>query len=294
MKCCLPMSPVINLVPRFIRWEQSLFGAIAIFISGILSGDLIGIQIEYSLAFAIVFLSAAGSFAFNDYCDRRIDRKNARLDRPLVSDGVKETTPLAIGLLCLVIAGALSVLLNNHSALLVLLSLPLFYLYSLGLKRVIVVKNLVIAYSFAAVILLGSLVTDGVLEPLIIYFALMAFILGFAIEIMLDIADVVGDLDQGVLTIPGKIGNPGAATIAVILYATIVFMDPLPFFVQIDQRLLGDPAFLVLIMIPVVSYVLVSRSLARDQSGENVLRLKNRVMNIMQVGCGAYLVGVLL
>ncbi|GAG79542.1 unnamed protein product, partial [marine sediment metagenome] len=53
--------------------------------------------------------------------------------------------------------------------------IPAFYIYSLGLKKLVIVKNALIAYSYAGTILFGSLVTDAVLEPIIIYFAFMGF-----------------------------------------------------------------------------------------------------------------------
>lgn len=42
------------------------------------------------------------------------------------------------------------------------------------------------------------------------------------------------------------------------------------------------------------SYFLVSKTLVKDRSKKNVLHLKKRVFVTMQVGCMAYLAGVLL
>ena len=76
---------------------------------------------------------------------------------------------------------------------LVLESLALFILYSLGLKKIFLFKNFIIAYAFVATILLGSQISDTIIEPLIIFIALMGFIVELAYEIMLDIADAKVD-----------------------------------------------------------------------------------------------------
>ncbi len=70
-------------------------------------------------------------------------------------------------------------------------------------------------------------------------------------------------------------------------------MDPLPFFVMIDSRLHRDYIFLLLILIPVVSYLFISRLLMKDQSKSSVSRLKRRISLTMQAGSIAYLIGAL-
>lgn len=279
---------------KLIRLEYSLFGTFGVFLSGLLAGDLHGLQLEYLVAFLIVFLSAAGAFAFNDYYDFEADKRNNRLDRPLVSELLAKRTALMTGLVSFLSIILLSLFLNLSAMALVFISLPLFFLYSLGLKRIILVKNALIAYAYVATIFLGSIVSDATIEPLILYFATMGFIVGFAFEIMLDISDVEGDNAAGVETISTNFGSKTAALASVVLYSIIMFLDPLPFFVMIDSRLHMDYIFLLLILIPVISYSFISKSLIKDQSKKNVFRLKKKVFLTMQVGCIAYIVGVLL
>ena len=155
-------------------------------------------------------------------------------------------------------------------------------------------KNLLIAFSYLSTIFLGSLISDSNIEPLIIYFAVMGFIVGLANEIMFDIADVKGDKEQGINTISTRFNSKNAAQISVILYIIIVILDPLPFVLKIDQRLYLDYLFLILILIPVISYILLSRSLLKNQSSKNVMKLRTFVFFIMQFGTIAYLIGVLI
>lgn len=278
---------------KLIRLDYSLLSASGVFLSGLLAGNLHGFQSEYLVAFLIVFLSAVGSFAFNDYYDFEVDEKNDRYDRPLVLRLLPRRVALMIGLVSFFSVLLLSLFLNLLAMSLVLVSLPLFFLYSLGLKRMFLVKNTIIAYAYVATILFGSLVSDAILEPLILYFAAMGFIVGIAFEIMLDIGDVEGDKELGIETLSTKFGMKTAAQVSVVLYGAIMILDPLPFFVMVDPSLFLDYAFLLLILVPVVSYFFISKSLMKDQSKTTVFQLKKRVLLTMQVGSMAYLIGVL-
>jgi len=284
----------INGFLKLVRIELCVFGTIGFFVSGVLAGDLIGFQAEYIIGFLIIFLSEAGAFAINDYIDYEIDVKNNRSDRPLVVGLISRRTALITAIILLIIDLILVLLLNRVALFLALISVPAFYIYSLGLKKKILVKNILIAYSYTGTIIFGSLVTDAILEPIIIYFALMGFIVGLGSEIMFDIADVEGDKELGINTIPNKFGLKTAAKVSVVLYLIIIVMDPLPFFILIDSRLYFDPLFLILILIPVISYIFLSISLLKNQTKENTLKLRKLIFVIMQVGVLSYLIGVLI
>ena len=279
---------------KLIRIELCLFGTIGFCVSGVLAGDLIGFQLEYFVGFLIIFISEAGAFAINDYIDYDIDVKNNRSDRPLVLGLISRKTALITAIILLIIDLMLVLFLNSVAAFLALISIPVFYIYSLGLKKKILVKNLLIAYSYIGTIIFGSLVTDAILEPIIIYFAFMGFIVGLGSEIMFDIADVEGDKELGINTLPNKFGLKTAAKVSVVLYLIIIVMDPLPFFILIDSRLYFDPLFLILILIPVISYIFLSISLLKNQTKENTLKLRKLIFVIMQVGVLSYLIGVLI
>ena len=284
----------INGFLKLIRLGVSVFGCISLIISGILAGDLRDLQTEYLLALLIVFISAAGSFAINDYCDYEIDKSNNRSDRPLVLNLISRRTSLYIATISFILVFILGIFLNPLAMIFVYINLIIFYLYSLRLKKIIFFKNILVAYSYVAIILLGSIVSDAEIEPIIIYFSSMAFIVGLANEIMFDIADLEGDKAGGIKTLPKLLGIKKTARIVVILYIIIIILDPLPFFVNIDDRLLYDFSFLISIMIPVFSYVLLSRSLIKNHSKENVSKLRVYIFIIMLIGTISYLLGVLI
>lgn len=83
------------------------------------------------------------------------------------------------------------------------------------------------------------------------------------------------------------------AAIKTCLYAGVVFLDPLPFFVNLDPGLYRDPLFLGLILFPVIGYSLVCRRLLQEQPGINILKLRKETRRVMQPGPLACLEGVL-
>ena len=153
---------------KLIRLGVSLFGCIGLFVSGILAEDFKGFQVEYLIAFFIVIISASGAFAVNDYFDYELDKINNRKDRPLVSGLISRKIALTTAIISFVIVVLLSILLNLASTILVVISLTIFYVYSIGLKKKLLFKNFLIAFSYLSTIFLGALIIDSDLEPLII------------------------------------------------------------------------------------------------------------------------------
>jgi 4-hydroxybenzoate polyprenyltransferase len=94
-------------------------------------------------------------------------------------------------------------------------------------------------------------------------------------------------------TLPNRFGPRKTALFSTLIGAGAIIADPLPFFIQIDPRLFRDYLFLALILLPVVNRLMISRSLLRDQSPENIFYLKKRAFRNLQLGCLCYLVGFL-
>ncbi|WP_406670690.1 UbiA family prenyltransferase [Methanolobus sp. ZRKC4] len=277
-----------------VRFENALFGALTIFLSGILSSDISGHIFEYGLASISVVFLGMGFFAVNDYFDFEIDRANCRTDRPIAQGKIKRKTALYVGVASLILSFLVSLGLNQIVSLLLIFNAVLFFAYSYYLKKIFLVKNIIMAYGFLSMILVGTLVSDYVIEALIFYYAIMGFIVGLAFEIMIDIRDMEGDREFGVQTLPLRTSSGFAASVFVILYVLVMILDPLPYFVNIDSLLYHDFFFLILIMIPVIFYIFISKSLLRDMSKSNVGRLRERTINVMQLGSLAYLFGYLL
>jgi len=93
----------------------------------------------------------------------------------------------------------------------IFIGLPVSLTYNLYLKKYIVFKNLFTGLANIGVILIGALIVDSVIEPLAYYIALVGFFFSLSYEVMLDIADVQGDVAMGVETIASRFGGRKAA-----------------------------------------------------------------------------------
>ncbi len=278
---------------KLIRFDYSVYSAGGVLLSGLLAGDLTRIQSEYVITFFIVFFAAISSYSLNDYFDLEIDKNNKRLDRPLVLGDLTQKTTLITGIISFLLTILLTLFLNIPAKVLIYSSLPIFFLYNMWLKKFFIFKNILIAYGYFVIIILGSIISDAYIEPLIIYFALMGFIVGFTLEIILDFRDIIGDKSGNIETFATRWGTKLSAQLVIILYGVIMILDPLPYLIEIDTRLFRDEIFLILIIIPIISYAFISKSLLTDQSINNVNRLNKRIIVTMQIGSIAYLIGIL-
>lgn len=287
------MIYTVRAFVRLFRLNRALSASFGVIFTGLFVGDLVGLQPEYLVAFLVVLFSALANFGFNDYCDLEVDRSNHRLDRPLVQGSLTKGAVLVVTGASTLLALGLTLFLNPTARLLVLVGLPVSLFYHVGVKRVFLLKNAFIGLTNVGIVLLGSLVSDAVVEPVAVYIAAIGFFVALSYEIMLDIADVQGDRAHGIDTIPVRFGVKTASWVSVILGLGAVIVDPLPYFVMVDPRLHGDALFLLLILVPVILRLSISISLYRDQSRENVLRLKKRAFRNLQLGCLCFLVGIL-
>jgi 4-hydroxybenzoate polyprenyltransferase len=279
---------------ELIRFERAIAAPFGVIFTGIVTGDLVGFQWEYIAACLAVFFSAVANFGLNDYVDIDADKKNERADRPLANNNFEPLTALLTVIASVIIALSLSLFLNPIAKGLMLLGLPASLIYNLGLKRYIFLKNAFIGFANIGVALIGSLVSDAVLEPLAFYIAAIGFFFSLSYECMLDIADMEGDKEHGVDTLPNRFGVRNTVMFSLFFGFGAIIADPLPFFFDIDPRLKSDYLFLILILIPVVNRLLISRSLLIDQSKENIFRLKKRVFRNLLIGCLCYTIGFLI
>jgi geranylgeranylglycerol-phosphate geranylgeranyltransferase len=157
-----------------------------------------------ALAAAALALLLAGAFAFNDVLDRDADAINVP-SRPIPSGALSVRTALAIAFAC--DAGAMGAALAARSGRVVLLTcamVAILFAYSLALKRVLLVKNLVMALVGASVPLFGSVSGSLPDEGKQLAVTIGLFILQK--EIAADAYDRDGDARVGVRTIPVVLG----------------------------------------------------------------------------------------
>ena len=279
---------------RLLRLERAFSAMAGVLISGVIVGDLTGFDWGYLVACLAVFFSALANFALNDIHDIEIDRMNGRIDRPLANGAISRDSALIVVVLSSLLALGLSMFLGVFPRFMIIVGLPMSLLYNVYLKRYLVFKNLFTGLANVGVILMGAIIVDPVIEPLAYYIALVGFFFSLSYEVMLDIGDIKGDSAMGVETIPVRFGRRNAVLLSIFIGLGAVLADPLPFFVSVDPRLFGDYIFLVLILVPVVNRILISRALLLDDSPENIRGLRKRLFRNLQLGGFCYLIGFLL
>ncbi|WP_445474418.1 UbiA family prenyltransferase [Methanococcoides methylutens] len=275
------------------RFGNSFFGMFSVILSGILSMEFFGNGTEYMTAGVVAIFLFMGSFAINDYFDHLVDMANDRQDRPIVTGAISRNTALQVAVGCMFLAFLISLKLGMFVSLFIGFNILLSIFYSSYLKRVLLLKNISIAYCFTATIIFGTIIVDAIAEPLVQFYMLMAFLVGLAFEIMADISDMEGDMQHRVQTLAWRISPRSAAIISSVIFSVVCILDPLPYFVDLHPNLVHDTLFLLLIVPIAVVYLLISRSLIHDQSKENVLKLRSRTIVLMQIGSLVYLVGFL-
>lgn len=228
---------------------------------------------ENSLTFSTVLLGAivasliaAAGNVINDYFDIETDRI-AHPDRPLVTGKIEKHKALRFYILINFTAVLISYFISTLILGIVLFSFLLLFLYSLTLKRIILLGNVTIAFLTGLVFLYGGVLVGNIYAAVIP--SVFAFLINFIREIVKDIQDINGDLNAGVITFPAKYGIDKTKTIILILSVILIIITFYPFvysYYKIEYFLV-----IMIIVNPVIVYFL--KSIYKDHSAQNLKRM---------------------
>jgi 4-hydroxybenzoate polyprenyltransferase len=279
---------------RLIRLERGVSASLGVILTGIIVGDFNHFQIDYLFSCIAVLFAATANFVLNDICDINADKINNRTDRPLAQGEIKIESAKSIVIVSSFVALFMTLFLKPVPRIMILLGLPLSLAYNIYLKRYLILKNIFTGLANIGVILLGALISDMIVESIAFYIAIISFFFSFSYEIMLDIADMKGDKELGVETLPNRIGPRKTAWLSVLIGIGAIIFNPLPYFIKIDPRLYRDVFFLCLILLPIFNRLNISRALIEDQTPSNILKLKKRLFRNLQLGGLCYLIGFII
>ncbi len=233
-----------------------------------------------------VFLGAAG-YVINDYFDRKIDSIN-RPDRVVVGKSIPRRTVIIIhfvlNAIAVVLAGYLSWKLRKPVILLVYLMISgIFWLYSTTYKKQLLIGNIIVAFltalvplqvayydivplnhAYAEVLLMNGADFKALLYW-ILAFALFAFIVNFAREIIKDIEDFEGDKNYECITVPISIGVKATKGVVITIFIGVIAL-----LVNIYFKFIYDPFsqwyLLIALVIPllVCVYLLISAKTVKN------------------------------
>lgn len=241
------------------------------------------------LTFLPPFFIELSAFAINDYFDVGTDRKNKRMDRPIVSGEVTPMQALAISLLCAVIGIGAAGFINMNCFIIALVFGVIAFLYSYKLKDIALVGNAYVAFTMAIPFIFGSLAVSPTPSPPVILISLIAFFTGLGREIIGTVRDMEGDkAREGAATLPMIIGAQLSLVFASLLYAAAVILSALPFLMIQEYKGDWNYLFLAGVCDAILLYIA-----ARAPMSSNSFLKEARNLSLVAMGFGllAFLVG---
>ena len=212
--------------------------AIAILIGSLIAAKTFPAFDNFILTFLTALFLEASTFALNDYYDFEIDKKNKRIDRPLVRGDISKNTALYLFFILFPIGIVCSYFVNLTCFIIALVTALFAIFYDVILKRIKLLGNFFIAYTMSIPFIFGaasvlketSFAID--LSPAIFIIALIAFLTGAGREIMKDVMDFEGDKEEGVKSFPRYIGIRKSNVISAFFYIIAIALSLLPFFMS--------------------------------------------------------------
>jgi geranylgeranylglycerol-phosphate geranylgeranyltransferase len=222
---------------RLIHWIPIFLNSIIVTLivgGSITEGSIVGLQISCIASF---------SFVVNDGFDAKIDKLNWE-KRMSNLNGKKRFILTLFSLLYLLIAFSSSIFYTPNS-LAALLILTLILLgYNIVFKRVLFIGNVIAAITLMSPIGIPYILHSSNFNPFVMLILISGVIYNFSREIILDLVDTKGDLQNGRHTFPVVIGQKISTAISLILYVLaflILIFSPL--FIRFEFKIIFQILF---------------------------------------------------
>lgn len=281
---------------ELLRLEHGVMLALGILVGAVIAVPAFPPFLTFILTFFVALFLEASTFALNDYYDLEIDRRNKRMDRPLVRGDLSPRSALVIAAVLFPL-GLIAAFFVNLPCFIIALVTALFALvYDVVLKRVKVVGNFFIAYVMAIPFVFGGVAVIppgsglGALQPAIMMAASIAFLAGVGREVMKDVQDYEGDRASGVKSYPRYLGVRGASGMAVCFFLAAVGLSFVPFRLPLFGRYYFNYVYLVFIVFTDLLLIGASVQLVRHRS-PNFQRLRKVTLVALFVGLLGFLLG---
>ena len=174
---------------------------------------------------ATVLGTGAGN-AINDYFDREVDAIN-RPGRPIPSGTVTPTQALVLTAVLFGVALALTLTLALAAIAIALINLVALVTYTIFFKGTPGGGNLLVGYLVGSAFLFGAAAV-GDWRAALVLFALAA-LATTSRELIKDVEDLAGDVEEGLTTLPAAIGPTRSLHVASGALAVAVVASPLPY-----------------------------------------------------------------
>jgi 4-hydroxybenzoate polyprenyltransferase len=150
------LTPYISTL-RPAQWTKNLFVFAPVFFSKSLLNPCAFFKV--SIAFLLFCLVSGCVYIFNDLCDRESDRTHpVKSRRPIASGQLSTRSSVGLMIACMVVAFAGAYMLSFQFFLVCVIAVVLQVLYSILLKKIVIVDVFVIAVAFVLRVVAGGVV----------------------------------------------------------------------------------------------------------------------------------------
>lgn len=287
----------IKAVWELMRLEHGVMIFIAILIGSIISmeGNALPSFDNFVLTFFTALFLEASTFALNDYYDLEIDKKNRRMDRPLVRDDLSKETALLLFFIFFPLGIICSFFVNITCFVIALVTALLAIFYDVKMKKIKLVGNFYIAYVMAIPFIFGgaAALEKNVLSfdfnPGLYVIALIAFLAGSGREIMKDVMDFEGDQKKGVRSFPKYIGKYKSNMLSGFFYLSAVVLSFIPYLHSSFTIYYQNEVFVFIVLVADIIFVYMITQLFFNRKPDMVFFRKVSLVAVF-IGLIAFLV----
>ena len=237
------------------------------------------------LGYITAFTLTSSSMVLNDFYDRAVDKVNEP-ERPIPKGIIKPGEAVALATV-LAIVGLLTAFATNITSLLVAaLSFALAAFYNMEGKKKGLLGNLMVSGTVAVPFIYGSFIVDLFPSPLLLLFALLAFLSNTGREVIKGIADTEGDKLRRVKTLAITLGEKKSAVIASLFYGSAVTISFIPAILNIVSVL-----YVPFVIVTDAGFASAAALILKRPNAENARRIKKLSLFWMFTGLVAFVVG---
>jgi geranylgeranylglycerol-phosphate geranylgeranyltransferase len=260
-----------------------LIAFLSIFVGGFVTGTIQPLS-RLLLAALSGSLIAAGANAINDVFDLAIDKIN-KPQRPLPMGRVRVASARGFACFLFIIGCGLAVMIHPLCLGISLITSLWLYLYSWRLKGTILWGNFSVAFISGLAFVYGGLAVGRWKQALVV--GIFAFFFHFAREMIKDMEDMEGDLENNAITFPVRYGIRPAQIVTSILIFILIGLTWIPYQLGIFNRI-----YLVVVLLGVdLELIGVVVLLWADPRPENWRRLSVLMKADMLMGLVAVYLG---
>jgi len=244
---------------------------VAILISQTEQTDLYIILIA---SIAASFVTAAGNIV-NDIFDIETD-KISHPNRVLVLGVLSKKEAWYLYLSLNFTSAFISASLNPILLVIVFITTFLLFVYSLYLKKLPLVGNIVIAFLTGLAFIYGGFASGNPVAAIVP--AVFAFLINLIREIVKDIQDIEGDTKAGVITFPIKFGFQRSKILILIITFSLILYTLYPFITELYKI-----EYFIVVMVFVNPLLILSLKFLFDSKKENNLTVVSNMLKLNMV-----------